>query len=109
MYALLELGHVFPDIGSTNARMTFDVHVVAEGDDDLLDLLCELTRRSENERLGALDRKVELLQDRDGKSRCFAGTRLGLGDNVVAFDDGHDGALLNGGGAFETGKWVGER
>lgn len=61
MDALLELGHVLTNVGATDAGMTFDVHVIAEGDDDLLDLLSELTGWGEDESLGAFDGHVELI------------------------------------------------
>lgn len=100
--ALLELSHVLTDVGTTNAGVAFDVHVVTEGDDDFLDLLGELTGGGENERLSALDVRVELLEDGNGEGRGLAGTGLGLGDDIVTFHDGDDGALLDGRGALET-------
>ena len=44
MSTLLELRHVIADVqvGAANACVAFDVHVVAKGNDDLLDLLGEL-------------------------------------------------------------------
>jgi len=57
---LLELGHILTDIGATNTGMAFDVHIVSESDDDLLDLLGQLAGRCENESLGALDGHVQL-------------------------------------------------
>lgn len=61
--ALLELGHVLTDVGTTDAGVALDVHVIAEGDDDLLDLLSELTGGGEDERLGAFDGHVELITE----------------------------------------------
>jgi hypothetical protein len=51
---LLQLAHVLTDVGSTDTGVAFDVHVVAESDDDLLNLLSKLTGRCEDEGLGAL-------------------------------------------------------
>ena len=58
--ALLELRHVLADVGTSDARMTLNVHVIAEGDDYFLDLLSKLTGRCEDESLGTLDRHVQL-------------------------------------------------
>lgn len=58
--AVVELGHVLSDGGSTDTSVAVDVEVVAEGDHDLLDLLGELSGGGENERLGLLDRGVNL-------------------------------------------------
>ena len=91
-------------------------------DDDLLDLLSQLTGGSEDQGLALLQAGVDLLEDRDGEGGSLAGTRLGLSDNVVAciakklaawfakhgnlffltLDDRHDSALLDGRGALET-------
>ena len=46
---LLELGHVLTNVRTADACVALDVHVVAEGDDDLLDLLRKLTSGSEDE------------------------------------------------------------
>ena len=82
--------------------MTFNVHVVAEGNDSLLNLLCEFAGGREDERLGALDRQIELLEDRDRESGSLAGSRLSLGDDIVSLNDGNNGPLLNGGRPLET-------
>ncbi len=82
--------------------MALDVHVVAESDDDLLDLVRELTGRREDQRLGALDVGVKRLEDGDGEGSGLASTRLGLRNDVVTLDDRDDSALLDGRGALET-------
>jgi hypothetical protein len=60
MNTFLELSHILTDIGSTDTGMTFNVHVIAEGDHDLLDLLCKFSRRGENQGLGAFNVHIEL-------------------------------------------------
>jgi len=79
--------HVIANTGSTNAGVALDLHEVANGDDDLLDLLSQLASGGKNESLALLDVRVDLLQDRDGESSGLAGTRLGLGNNIVAYAD----------------------
>ena len=100
--ALLQLGHVLTDIGPTDTGVAFDVHVVTESNDDLLNLLSELTGRCEDECLGSFDRHVELLEDGDGEGRGLASTGLGLSDDIVTLDDGNNRALLDGRRTLET-------
>ena len=40
--SLLELSHVLSDVCTADTGVTIDVHVVTDGDDDVLDLLCKL-------------------------------------------------------------------
>ena len=100
--ALLQLGHVLAHVGTTDARMALDVHIVPECDDDFLDLLREFAGGGEDERLAALDGHVELLKDGNGKGGGLAGTRLGLGNDIVSFYHRNDCALLDGRRALET-------
>ena len=44
----VELADVLADVGATNADMGLDIHVVTEGQDDLLDLLGQLTSGAED-------------------------------------------------------------
>lgn len=82
---VLEGLHVITDAGATNAGVALNVHEVTDGDDDLLNLLGQLTGRSKNQGLALLQAGVDLLEDRDGEGGGLAGTRLGLSDNVVAW------------------------
>ena len=102
----LEFLHILAYIRTTDTSMTFDVHVVAEGDDDLLNLLCKFASWGEDERLGSFDRHVQSLEDGNGKGRSLASARLGLCDHVVALDYWDNGSLLNRRGALETGDMV---
>lgn len=119
--AVLQSLHVVTNAGTANAGMALNVHEVTNSNDDLLDLLSQLTSRSEDQSLALLQVGVDLLEDRDRESGSLAGTRLGLCDDIVAWiavlahavamleisgcltlDDGHDGTLLNGRGALKT-------
>ena len=100
--ALLQLGHVFTDVGATDTGVAIDVHVVAESDNDLLNLLSELTGRCEDESLGGFNTQIELLEDGDGKGCSLASTGLGLSDDIVTLDDGDDCTLLDSGRTLET-------
>ena len=99
---LLQLAHVLTDVGSTDTGVAFNVHVVTESDDDLLDLLSKLTGRCEDEGLSPFDREVELLEDGDRKGCGLAGTGLGLSDDIVTLDDRDNRTLLDGGRTLKT-------
>jgi hypothetical protein len=81
---VLEGLHVVADAGAANAGVALDLHEVADGDNDLLDLLGKLTGGSKDQGLAGLDAGVDLLEDRDGEGGGLAGTGLGLSDNIVA-------------------------
>lgn len=102
---VLELRHVLTDVRAADARMALDVHVVAQSDNDLLDLLCQLTRGRKDKRLGALDRHVEFLEDGNRECRGLARAGLRLRNDVVTFDDGDDSALLDGRRALKTVRY----
>lgn len=82
--AVLESLHVITDAGATNAGVALNVHEVTDGDDDLLDLLRQLTGGSEDESLALLDVGVDLLEDRDGEGSGLASTGLGLSNHIMA-------------------------
>lgn len=69
--------------GATNASVGIDVHEVADGDDNLLDLLGQLTGGGKNESLALLELGIDVLKDRDGEGGSLASTGLSLGDNVA--------------------------
>jgi hypothetical protein len=82
---LLKSLHIITDAGTTNACVALDVHEVANGNNDLLDLLSQLTGWGEDQGLALLDVGVELLEDGDRESGSLSGTRLSLSNNIVAF------------------------
>ena len=82
--------------------MALNVHKIADGDNDLLDLLSQLTSRGKDESLALLDVAVDLLQSRDGESSGLASSGLGLGDGVATLADLDDGAGLDSRGGFIT-------
>lgn len=100
--AVLESLHVVANAGTTNAGVALDAHEVTDSDDDLLDLLGQLTGRGENEGLALLEVGVDLLEDGDGESGGLSGTGLSLSNNIVTLNDGHDSTLLDSRGALET-------
>jgi hypothetical protein len=83
---LLESLHVVTNVGTTDAGVALNVHEVTDGDNNLLDLLSQLTGGSKDEGLASLDVGVELLQSGDGESGSLSSTGLGLGDNIATCD-----------------------
>jgi hypothetical protein len=80
---LTESGHVLTDVGTTDTGVALKGHEVTNGDNDLLDLLGQLTGGSEDQSLASLQVGVDLLERRDGESGSLSGTGLGLSDNIV--------------------------
>jgi hypothetical protein len=81
--AVLEGLHVLTNIGTTNASVALNAHEVTNGDDDLLDLLGQLTGWGQDQGLASLETGVELLESRDREGSGLTGTGLGLGDDIV--------------------------
>lgn len=63
--------------------MAFDVHEISNGNNDLLNLLSQLTGRSKDKRLALLDAGIDLLENGNGESGGFTSTGLGLCNHVV--------------------------
>ena len=82
---LLKSLHIITDAGTTNASVALDVHEVSNGNNDLLDLLGQLTGWGKDQSLALLDVGVELLEDGDRESGSLSGTRLGLSNDIVSF------------------------
>ena len=83
--AILKSLHVLTDASTTDTGVALDVHEVANGDHDLLNLLGQLTGGGKNESLALLHVGIDLLKDRDGESGRLSGTGLGLGNDIVAY------------------------
>mmetsp|Transcript_23503 Transcript_23503/g.73932 ORF Transcript_23503/g.73932 Transcript_23503/m.73932 type:complete len:306 (+) Transcript_23503:468-1385(+) len=93
----VEAADVLADRLASDAGVALHRHVVSEREHHLLRLLCQLARRGERERLGLALRGVDAVQHAHRKDGRLAGARLRLRDGVAALEDGHDGALLDGG------------
>lgn len=101
MLAVLELFDILADARAADTGVALNVHVVSQGENDILDLHGEFTCRGKDERLAFPDGGVDGLEDGDAECRGFTRSRLGLGDDVSAGDDGQDGSLLDGRGLFK--------
>lgn len=98
----LQLGNVISDASSTDARVAAGVEVVTKSDDDLLDLLSQLTGWGKDESLGLQKSEVELLEDTNGEGGSLSGSGLGLSDDIASLGEREDGTLLDGRGLLET-------
>ena len=96
MLTVVQLPDVLAQVGSSNAGVTLDVHVVPEGQHHLLDLHGQLPGGGETEHLGLPDGGVDALQDGDREGGRLSRTGLSLGDDVTTLDDRLDGSLLDG-------------
>jgi len=82
--AVTEGVHVLTDVGTTDTGVAVEGHEVTNGNNDLLDLLSQLTGGSKDQSLASLQVGVNLLQGGDGESGSLSGTGLSLGDDIVA-------------------------
>lgn len=94
--SVVKLLDVFANAGATNAGMALDIHVVAEGEDDALDLGRQLARRRKDKGLRLTNRGVDRLESRNRERGSFSSSGLGLGNDVAARDDGQNRPLLDG-------------
>lgn len=78
-----EGSHVLTDVGTTNTGVAIDFHEVTNGNNDLLDLLGQLTGGSKDQSLASLQIGVNLLESGNGEGGSLSGTRLGLSDDIV--------------------------
>lgn len=102
MLTVIKLTDVFTQICASDARVALDIHVVAQGQNHLLDLNGQFASWRQNENLRLTDGGVDGLKDGNGERRRLSGTGLGLGDHVAAFQDRFDRSLLNRRGFLET-------
>jgi len=82
--AVTEGVHVITDVGTTDTGVALEGHEVTNGNNDLLDLLGQLTGGSKDQSLAGLQVGVDLLKGGDGEGSGLSSTRLGLSDNIVA-------------------------
>ena len=99
---LLESPLLGADVGATRRAGDDDLLMLTKGLDDPLDLLRELPRWRQDERLRLSDLGINFLENTDGESTCLASTGLGLRDGILSLDDGEDSFLLDLGRCFIT-------
>lgn len=94
--------HILTDTGTTDTSVALDLHKISDGNNDLLDLLSKLTGRGKDQSLALLDVGVDLLENRDREGGGLSSTGLGLSNDIVTLDNGHDSTLLDSRGTLET-------
>jgi hypothetical protein len=67
MRSSLQLGDILLDRSSSDTSVAIDVHVITEGDDDLLDLLGEFSGGGQDQSLGFTESHVDLARKRKKK------------------------------------------
>mmetsp|Transcript_103522 Transcript_103522/g.299525 ORF Transcript_103522/g.299525 Transcript_103522/m.299525 type:complete len:291 (+) Transcript_103522:159-1031(+) len=93
--AVAEAIDVVADGGPSDASVAADVHVVAQRQRHLLDLVREFARGCENQGLARGDLHVDALEHADHECGRLSGSGLGLADCVAPIKDGLDPALLD--------------
>lgn len=83
VHSLLEVTDIILDVRSTDASVTFRAHVIAESDDDLLNLLGKLTGGREDQCLTLRIVDVDLLQNGDRECGRLSRTWNELGENCL--------------------------
>jgi hypothetical protein len=83
--AILQSLHILTDVGATDAGMAFDVHEVADCDNDLLNLLSKLTSRCKDQSLACFEVLVDFLEDRDGEGCSLASSGLSLRNDIRSY------------------------
>ena len=93
--SVVKFVHVLSDRGASNTGMALGAHVVTQGHNHLLDLLGQLPSGGQNKSLAAVQLGVNLLQNGNGEGGSLASTRLGLSNNIMAFNAGYNSPLLD--------------
>ena len=93
---VVQLADVLAQVGASDAGVALDVHVVPQGQDNLLDLNCQFSGGREAEDLGLPDGRVDALEDGDREGCCFSCAGLSLSDHIPPLDNWLDSSLLDG-------------
>src|SRR6266849_2636408 len=102
MLAIFQFTYVLANRGTTNARVTLNVHVVTQRKYHGLNLCRKFARRGEDESLRLAYGNVYGLQHGDRKGSRFTSTRLSLRNDIPSLRYGENSTLLNGGGLFKV-------
>ena len=105
LWAILKSLHILADIGTTDAGVTVNVHEIADGDNDLLDLLSQLASWGKDQSLASLEVLVDLLQAGDGEGSGLASARLGLSDHIGSYEEWLAGSLKSCWGILTLDDW----
>mmetsp|Transcript_9826 Transcript_9826/g.21860 ORF Transcript_9826/g.21860 Transcript_9826/m.21860 type:complete len:325 (-) Transcript_9826:163-1137(-) len=95
MHSSLKSTNVITDGGTSDAGMDLEFHVVSEGNNDLLDLLGELTSGCEDEGLAFAEFGVKFGEGSDGEGGGFTRSRLSLSNQIPSQHGRLNSPLLN--------------
>ena len=96
MLPVVKLSDVLAQVGTSDAGVALNIHVVSKGQHHLLDLHGQLPCGGEAEDLGLSDGGVDTLEDGDREGGSLSSTGLGLGYDVTTLDNRLDSSLLDG-------------
>ena len=100
--AIFEFTNVLTNRSAADARVTLHVHVVAQCEDNGLNLRREFAGGREDERLGLSHGDVDGLQHGYREGGGFTRAGLGLGDDISPLRYREDSTLLDCGGLFKV-------
>lgn len=93
--AIVQFSYVLAQIRASNTSVALHVHEIAQCQNDLLDLHCQLPGRGQAQDLGLSQGRVQRLQNCDRESGRFTGSGLRLSNHIAALDNGQDAPLLD--------------
>ena len=100
--SVFETENVIADALAADEGVHVDLDEVAQRQDHLLRLLCQLASGREDEHLWLTEGEGDILEGAHREDARFTGSALALDDDIAALDNGHDGALLDSGGLHEA-------
>ena len=92
---VVQLSDVFTQIGPSDAGVALDVHVVTQGQHNLLDLDRQLPGGGQTEDLGLPDGRVDALEDGDREGCSLSCAGLSLSNHIPPLDNWLDSSLLD--------------
>ena len=102
MDSLFEDSHILLDWCTTDTDMSLDLHILANGVNNVRALFRQLTSWCNDNSLYLIWGSIDWLQASNGESTCFTSTRLGLSNCVLSLYDRHNALLLDSWRLFES-------
>ncbi len=91
-----QAAYLFPDIlASIHRKHSDPLHIFCNFSDFFCRLHSQFPGRAEDNRLQLLQRRIDLLQSRNSKSRCLSCSCLSLSNNVFSIEQPGNRHLLN--------------
>jgi hypothetical protein len=96
VHTSLQHANIITNAGTTDAGKTLHLHVITQSQDNLLNLQCQLTSRSQNQSLASANTSINILQSTNTEGGSLTGTRLSLSNHLLTGNNWLDSALLDG-------------